>query len=76
MFVFTNKAKRKRAGGKGRPRWVLVHRGKMMSVEIALHRHPYEQLTYVRTGRGDETHEVSLETGSINSQTPFTAASV
>lgn len=70
MFCFYNQSEEEQVA-EGVSRRVLVHGGKMMSVEVTfrqgaigpLHRHPHEQLTYVRSGRfrftiGDETHEV------------------
>lgn len=70
MFCFYNQSEEEQVA-EGVSRRVLVHGGKIMSVEVTfqqgaigpLHRHPHEQLTYVRSGRfrftiGDETHEV------------------
>jgi quercetin dioxygenase-like cupin family protein len=70
MFCFYNQSEEEQVA-EGVSRRVLVHGGKMMSVEVTfqqgaigpLHRHPHEQLTYVRSGRfrftiGDEIHEV------------------
>ena len=70
MFFLYKEAQPQEAG-EGITRRVLAHGGKIMCVEVrfaqgaigAMHSHPHEQLTYVRSGVfrftiGDETHEV------------------
>lgn len=70
MFCFYENTKPEDQGN-GVVRRVLAHDGVMMAVENtfekgavgAMHKHPHQQMTYVKSGRflftiGDETHEV------------------